>query len=48
MPDSQSHAVSKVPNEDRRRPKSVALYSLLWGLCVACVVFALIALAANA
>jgi hypothetical protein len=31
-------------NEDRRRPKSVPLYALLWGICVAAIVFALLAM----
>ncbi len=31
-------------NEDRRRPKSIPLYAMLWGVCVAAVVFTLLAM----
>lgn len=31
-------------NEDRRRPKAVVPYAILWVICVLCVIFALVAM----
>ena len=31
-------------HEDRRRPKSVVPYAILWVVCVLCVIFALVAM----
>ena len=37
-------ATSRATREDKRRPKALKPYVLLWVICVLCVIFALVAL----
>ena len=39
---------SKPDSEDRRRPKALMPYFVLWGTCAVCVIFAVFELAQQA